>query len=200
MRAYTRRMRAGCLAICVLAGACGPPTQTSGSYSFEGSLQGWAPAAVDVAAPGAPVDWSISPSTERSFAGTWSARLFLVNDTRAAKVWMSRTYRLSPSRSYDVHVEFALGTSDPDPAGAFRILAGVTRSLPANGDEAIVLAREDTANGGSQEVTWLSKQYDSIASTDASGNLTAVIGIWGTASATRTYYFDAVGIEFTERP
>jgi len=193
-------MRAGSLAICVLVGACGPPTQTSGSYSFEGSLQGWTPAAVDVAAPGSPLDWSVSPSTERSFAGIWSARLFLVNDTGTAKVWISRNYRLSPFRSYDVHVEFALGTSDPDPASAFRILAGVTQSLPANGDEAIALARDDTSNGGSANVTWLSKQYDSIASTDASGALTAVIGIWGTAGGTRTYYFDAVAVEFTERP
>jgi len=193
-------MRAGCLAVCVLLGGCGPATQTSGSYSFEGSLQGWAPAAVDVAAPGAPLDWSVSPSTERSFDGTWSARMFIVNDTDAAKVWISRTYRLSPSRNYDVHVEFALGSSDPDPASAFRILAGVAKTLPANGDEAISLAREDTANGGASQVTWLPKQYDSIASTDASGTLTAVIGIWGTASGTRTYYFDAVAVEFTERP
>jgi len=193
-------MRAGSLALCMAVGACGPPTQTSGSYSFEGSLQGWAPGAVDVAAPGSPLDWSVSPSTERSFAGVWSARLFVVNDTNAAKVWLSRTFRLSPSRNYDVHVEFALGTSDADPASAFRILAGVARSVPANGDEAITLAREDTSNGGPADVVWLSKQYDSVASTDASGQLTAVVGIWGTAGGTRTYYLDAVGIEFTERP
>jgi len=193
-------MRAGCLAVCVLLGGCGPATQTSGSYSFEGSLQGWAPAAVDVAAPDAPLDWSVSASTERSFDGTWSARMFVVNDTDAAKVWISRTYRLSPSRNYDVHVEFALGSSDPDPASAFRILAGVAKTLPANGDEAISLARENTANGGASTVTWLLKQYDSTASTDASGTLTAVIGVWGTASGTRTYYFDAVAVEFTERP
>src|SRR3954452_5045794 len=101
-------MREGCLAICAFLGACGPRTQTSGSYSFEGSLQGWTPGAIDVAAPGSLLDWSVSPSTERSFDGVWSARLFLVNDTDAGKVWISRTYKLSPSRSYDVHVEFAL--------------------------------------------------------------------------------------------
>jgi hypothetical protein len=193
-------MRVGWVAICVFLGACGPPTQTSGSYSFEGSLQGWTPAAVDVAKEGSPPDWSISPSTERSYAGVWSARLFLVNDVETGKVWISRTYKLSPSRSYDVHVEFALGTSDAASATAFRILAGVARAVPANGDEAISLARDDTANGGSSGVTWVSKQYDSIASTDAKGDLTAVVGIWGTVGGTRTYYFDAVGVEFTERP
>jgi hypothetical protein len=189
-----------CLAICVSLAACGPPTQTSGSYSFEGSLQGWIPAAVDLGADGAPLDWSVTPATDRSFAGAWSARFFLVNETDAGKVWISRTYRLSPSRSYDVHVEFALGSSDADPASAFRILAGVARSPPASGDDAISLAQGDTANGGSAGVTWTLKQYDSIASTDANGVLTAVIGIWGTAAGTRTYYFDAVGVEFTERP
>src|SRR5436305_1918226 len=117
-------MRAACLAICAFLAACGPPTQTSGSYSFEGSLQGWTPAAVDVAPPGSLLDWSVSPSTERSFAGGWSARVFFVNDTDAGKVWISRTYRLAPSRQYDVHMEFALGTSDADPRSAFRILAG----------------------------------------------------------------------------
>src|SRR3954466_6089447 len=114
-------MRAGCLGLCVLLWACGPPTQTSGSYSFEGSLQGWTPAAIDVALAGPVAGWSIIPSTERSYAGVWSARVLLDNETEAGKVWIARTWRPVPSRSYDPHIEFALGTSDPDPAGAFPI-------------------------------------------------------------------------------
>jgi hypothetical protein len=193
-------MRAGSLALCVLLGACGPPTQTAGSYSFEGSLQGWNPGALDVGASGAPPGWSIVASSERSFAGAWSARVFLDNQTDAGKIWLSRTYRLLPSRNYDVHVEFALGTSDADPAGAFHVLAGAAPSLPANGDDAISFARDDTANGGSTSVVWLLKQYDSVVATDASGELTAVVGIWGTSASTRTYYFDALALVFTERP
>src|SRR5438067_686060 len=193
-------MRAGCFALCLLLGACGPATQTSAIYSFEGSLQGWTPAALDVTASGTPPGWSISASTDQSFAGAWSARIFLDNETDAGKVWLSRTYRLLPSRAYDVHVEFALGTSDADPAGAFRILAGAAPSVPSNGDDAISLARGDTANGGSAGVLWLLKQYDSVATTDKSGELTAVVGIWGPSGGTRTYYFDALAVEFTERP
>jgi hypothetical protein len=193
-------MRARCFALCVLLGACGPPTQTSGSYSFEGSLQGWTPAAVDIAASAMATDWSIAASTERSFAGTWSARVFLDNETDAGKVWISRTWRLLPARSYDVHVEFALGTSDPDAAGAFRVLAGAVPSLPANGDDAISLARDDTANGGATGLTWVFRQYDSVAATDKTGELTAVVGVWGTTAATKTYYFDTLAVEFTERP
>jgi len=193
-------MRARCCAVCVLLGACGPPTQTSASYSFEGSLQGWAPAALDVGTSGVPAGWSVIASTERSFAGTWSARVFLDNETDAGKVWISRAYRLLPSRSYTVLVEFALGTSDAGPAGPFRILAGAARSLPANADDAVSLARDDTANGGAPGVAWVLKQYQSVATTDESGVLTAVVGIWGTSGGARTYYFDALAVEFTERP
>jgi hypothetical protein len=195
-------MRGGllALALAVLVGACGPATQTSGSYSFEGSLQGWTPGSLDVFAPATPPGWSIGASNERSFAGAWSARLFLDNQTGAGKIWISRIYRLLPNRSYDVHVEFALGTSDPDGASAFRVLAGAAASLPATGDDAISFARDVTANGGSIGVAWLFKQYDSVAATDKSGELTALVGIWGTAGGTRTYYFDTLAVEFTERP
>jgi hypothetical protein len=151
---------------------------------------------VSTPAPG----WSISASSERSFAGSWSARVFLDNQTEGGKIWISRTYRLLPNRSYDVHVELALGTSDSDAASAFRILAGAAPSLPATGDDAISLARDDTANGGSTGVAWLLKRYDSVAATDKSGQLTAVVGIWGIATGARTYYFDALAVEFTERP
>ncbi|TMA14840.1 MAG: hypothetical protein E6J85_20745 [Deltaproteobacteria bacterium] len=193
-------MRARCMALCVLLGACGPPTQTSGSYSFEGSLQGWTPAALDVA-PAAPAGgWSIIASTDQSYAGVWSARVFLDNETDAGKVWIARTWRLAPFRSYDLHIEFALGTSDADPAGSFRILAGAATTLPANGDEAISLARDDTANGGSTSVEWLFKRYDSVVETDRTGELTTVVGIWGTSGGTRTYYLDTLAVEFTERP
>src|SRR6267154_2247901 len=193
-------MRGGLLALAVLSWACGPPTQTSGSYSFEGSLQGWTPGALDVSASATPPGWSISASSEQSFTGAWAARLFLDNQSEAGKIWISRTYRLLPNRSYDVHVEFALGTSDADRASAFRILAGAAPSLPTTADDAISLARDDTANGGSTGVAWLFKQYDSVAATDKSGVLTAVVGIWGTAAGARTYYFDALAVEFTERP
>jgi hypothetical protein len=155
---------------------------------------------VDVAASGTPPGWSIVASREQSFAGTWSACASLDNQSNAGKIWISRSYRLLPLRSYDVHVEFALGTSDPDPAGAFRILAGAAPSLPANGDDAISLARDDTANGGSTSVAWLLKQYDSVVATDKSGELIAVVGIWGTSAGTRRYYLDALAVEFTERP
>ena len=74
------------------------------------------------------------------------------------------------------------------------------RSLPANGDEAISLARDDTANGGSTSVEWLFKRYDSAVETDRRGELTTVVGIWGTSGGTRTYYLDTLAVEFTERP
>jgi hypothetical protein len=193
-------MRAGLLALCGLLGACGAPTHTSGSYSFEGSLQGWNAGAADVTVDEIPLDWSVAATKERSFDGTWSARIFVDNRSEAAKVWLSRTYQLRPLRSYDVHVEFALGTSDPGPAGAFRILAGAEPSIPANGDDAISLARDDTGNGGAAGVAWVLKTYDSIATTGPSGDLTAVVGIWGTFEVTRTYYLDSLAVQFTERP
>src|SRR3954465_10708785 len=110
-------MRTGLLALCGLLGACGAPTHTSGSYSFE-----------------------------------------------------------------------------------FRILAGAEPSIPAKGDDAISLARDDTANGGAAGVAWVAKSYDSIATTGPTGDLTALVGIWGTFEVARTYYLDSLAVQFTERP
>src|SRR5205823_5683164 len=132
--------------------------------------------------------------------GAWSARIFLDNRSDAGKVWLARTYPLVPLRAYDVHVEFALGTADAGPIGAFRVLAGAAPSVPANGDEAVALARDDTGNGGETEVAWRLRSYDSVAAAGPSGELTAVVGVWGTFEAQRTYYLDSLAIEFTERP
>jgi hypothetical protein len=193
-------MRTGLLALCGLLGACGAPTHTSGSYSFEGSLQGWNAGAADVTVAGMPLDWSVAATNERSFDGRWSARIFVDNRSDAGKVWLSRTYKLLPSRNYDVHVEFVLGSADTGPVGAFRILAGAEPSIPANGDDAISLARDDTANGGAAGVAWVAKSYDSIATTGPTGDLTALVGIWGTFAVARTYYLDSLAVQFTERP
>jgi hypothetical protein len=182
----------------MLSGGCGPGTQTSGSYSFEGSLQGWQPGALDVAEATAAV-WSIAATSEQSFAGAWSARVFLDNRSEAAKVWLSRKYQLAPFRAYDVHVEFALGTSDASAGGSFRVLAGAAQSVPANGDDAISLARDDTGNGGATGLLWVLKSYDSFALTGTSGELDAIVGIWGTSQGARTYYLDALAVTFTER-
>src|SRR5438477_12405278 len=98
-------MRARCMALCVLLGACGPPTQTSGSYSFEGSLQGWTPAALDVAPADPAGGWSIIASTDQSYAGVWSARVFLDNETDAGMVWIVRSWRLDDLRRYGMRFE-----------------------------------------------------------------------------------------------
>src|SRR4051812_11542234 len=128
-------MRTGLLALCGLLGACGAPTHTSGSYSFEGSLQGWNAGAADVTVAGMPLDWSVAATNERSFDGRWSARIFVDNRSAAARVWLPRTYKPLPPRSYDVHGDFVRGRGDPGPAGAFLILAGAEPSIPANGDD-----------------------------------------------------------------
>src|SRR3954467_15571114 len=103
-------MRTGLLALCGLLGACGAPTHTSGSYSFEGSLQGWNAGAADVTVAGIPLDWSVAATDEWSFGGRWSACIFVDNRSDAAKVWMSRPCKRLPSRSYDVHVKVVPGS------------------------------------------------------------------------------------------
>ena len=183
----------------MFAAACGPGTQTSGSYSFEGSLQGWRAGAVDVAPSATPDGWSIAATSDAAFEGAWSARFFLDNRGGRAKVFLSRPYALKPFQAYDVHLEFALGTSDGDPAAAFRVLAGAAQFPPANGDAAIFLAQDDTGSAGTTRLSWVPKSYDAFATTGPSGEMSAVVGIWGTSEATRTYYLDALAVVFTER-
>ena len=191
-------MRAGFLALCVLAAACGPGRQTSGSYSFEGSLQGWRAGAIDAAAD-APGGWSIAAASDEAFDGAWSARFFVDNQSGSTKMFLSRAYALKPFQAYDVHFEFALGTSDGDRAAAFRVLAGAARSPPENGDAAISLVQDDTGSAGGSGLSWVVKSYDTFATTGPEGDLSAIVGIWATSEATRTYYLDALAVVFTER-
>ena len=46
---------------------------------------------------------------------------------------------------------------------------------------------------------WLGKSYRDVVQTDLSGRIVVVVGVWGTFETPRTYYLDAVEVDFAEQ-
>jgi len=183
-----------------LAGAlvlgCGSGLERSAYFSFEGSLQGWTPQGTDLTIGSAIEAWSIEPSSDRAFEGSGSAKLFLDNQNAMGKVWLERTFPVTPGKRYRAHLELALGTADA--TGSGRLIAGVLQAPPRSATDLTAAVREDTSNRGAQGYAWISKSYDVDAQIAETGSLTALIGVWGTSGTPRTYYLDTVAVVLIE--
>jgi len=191
------------LGLMVVAPACddgtGPTNgATSFDYSFENGLAGWETRATDIMVGGQPVTWEIATTTDRADEGSRSLRLHLENLSDAGKIWIERGFSLAPNTTYDVDVRYAFGTSDFGSVNLWTIITGAFSSPPSTTAELQPAFQGNTAHGGgSAGFQWVSKQYQLTATTDASGMLYVVIGVWGTFEVTRTYYVDDVRITFT---
>lgn len=194
---------AGCAV--VLWSACGdgagpgeePRTET---FSFEGGLEGWSPDATDILVGEEPIDWSVTTTAEAATDGERSVRLTLDNLSDAGKVWIERRFELEPETSYDVRIEFDLGTSDFGSVNLWTVIAGASSRSPETAEDLESAFRDETGHGRDEDLglLWVGKCYDLAATTDPDGALHVMLGVWGTFEVTRTYYVDAVLITFTK--
>src|SRR6267143_4735578 len=105
------RLPSALLAACLFA--CGAPREQSAFFSFEGSLQNWAPQGLGLAASGVEEPWSIASDSTTPYDGASSARFFLDNQNGTGKIWLERTFTLSSSGRHLARLDFAvLGTRD----------------------------------------------------------------------------------------
>ena len=100
---------------------------------FEGSgLDGWTPRAIDIDNP--PVTWSVTRSTERPFEGQGSARFDVANFNDAAKVWLERSFDVTPGARYDVTVSYQFATSDLS-IGSWQIITFARDDAPKTAED-----------------------------------------------------------------
>ncbi len=181
------RLPSAVLAACLAA--CGPPKQQSAFFSFEGSLQGWAPQALDLEVGD---QWSITSDPTAPFDGASSVRFFLQNTNGAGKIWLERAFTLPSSGRHRAHIDFA--TSGPsDAVAADRLIVGVLRAPPRNADQ-LQPALQPPGIAGAQ---WTPHAYELEVEGPA---VTVVVGISGASRARTIYHLDALTVLFTEEP
>lgn len=183
------RLKGPLLAACLFS--CGPPRQQVAFYSFEGSLQGWEPHGLDLQAGGPEENWSITSDPAASYDGPSSARFFLDNVNGAGKIWLERTFTLSPPGRYSAHIDFAVRGAK-DGVAADQLIAGILPAPPRN-DDALQPALRGPGIAG---ITWATRSYDREID---GGAVTVVLGISGGAPGRILYYLDAVTVALTER-
>lgn len=177
----------GLLSACLLLG-CGSPREQTAFYSFEGSLQGWTPEALDVGTSA----WSVTTDTGAPYDGPSSARFGIENGAANGLIWLEQTFALSGGVGHRAHVDFAmLGSLDPPPAD--RLIVGVLPSPPRNVD-ALQPALQAQGIAGTQ---WTQHAYEfNVTGAFA----TVVVGVAAANSGRTVYHLDALTVRFVEAP
>ena len=182
------------------AGACADnlAPEPQRPFGFEQGLEGWLPAAADTGtATGAHASWSIESSRELAYEGTRSLKLYLANNTDAAKIWVIRPFAVTPGRSYRFQISYQFASRDWGDANLFYLLGGVFATPPIDGPTLLAgTVREHTGNGASEDIgfRWLDKSLDASFVAGDTKVAYVVIGIWGTWEGARTYYVDRVAV------
>jgi hypothetical protein len=179
----------------VLLGAllfgCGPPRQQSAFFSFEGSLQGWQPRALDLEEGDG---WSITSTNEGAFEGSGSAALGLSSANARGRVWLERTFVLTSPGRHRAHVEFAL-TNGADVRPADGILAGVLAGPPRTREDLQPAVQGFNASEGTGGLSWKTHSYEfEVQGTSA----TVVVGLWVPLAGSYGEYLDALAVTFTD--
>jgi hypothetical protein len=160
---------------------------------FESGWQGWAGDVADVlVSPGDEIYWELDRSTDLAFSGDWSVWLTADNRTDACKLWVEKRYELAPDTTYTASISYRFATEIGGIIGTWTILAGAMNTDPETGYDIFQagLARETTYNGGVSGFTWLSKTYTMDLTTDGSGEVYMLAGVWGVFEVWQTYYLD----------
>jgi hypothetical protein len=180
-------MRSLCLIAAACVAGCGSP-QESAFFSFEGSLQGWTPQALDVETSA----WSVTTDPGAPYDGPSSARLAIDDGTGNGRVWLERTFALGSSSRHRVHLDFAvLGTADP--AAPDRLIVGALPAPPRSAD-ALEPALQAQGIAGTR---WTQHAYDfEIAGPSA----TVVVGVAAGAPGRTVYHLDALTVLFADAP
>jgi hypothetical protein len=170
-----------------------PPATNTTFSSFEDNMDNWTANGTDLLDP--PIVWHINRTTHQSYSGNASIELFLSNMNDAGKIWIQKSLQADPNTQYFVTVTYQLGTSDYG-LTTFTIITGVDNQPPLKAGLTFQDSTDDMQDNGN--LTWLTKSYDFVTTTNDTGLLYASIGVWGTFETNRTYYIDDVTITFTK--
>lgn len=125
--------------------------------------------------------------------GTRSARIRLASPTGTGRVWLGRSFELTPDWAYDVAITLDVRPVDAGAGEAWRVLAGAHTEAP--GDPASLTIQDAIVPDEGEE--WATREYIVRAQADEEGQLFVAIGVWSVSPGTRSHDFDSVEIRFT---
>jgi hypothetical protein len=195
-----RCLALACLAVLLLACACGEPEEIRPSqyyiFSFEGSMEGWNANGVDLENPA--VAWYVQRAVDMSRDSVSSAQFYLENLNERAKIWMERVFNVDSSADYHVTVRYSLASRDWAGTSLWTILTGVSPRAVSVPEE--LGYQDDTGTGTPSDVghRWLYKTYEFEVHSSSTGKLYVHIGVHGKSKATRTYYVDLISVAFAK--
>lgn len=168
--------------------------EVSETFDFEGGLSGWTGGSQ--VSPGGVA--ALVPSTENASGGTGSARLLLDDPAGTGTAWMIREFTdLAEDRSYDVELEFDLGSPDTGAAPPWTLVAA------AGGSEEAVTQSPggvgDTQVLGEGDVAFETRTLSLIGTSDAEGRLFVLLGVRQETAGSRAFFVDDLTVRLTRR-
>lgn len=159
---------------------------------FEGTLDGWTGAADEL---GTGAIWSVESSSEAAAVGSGSLALRLETLGGSGRVWIERSFQVTPGTSYQVTLRYQLGTRTGD-GGPWNLVAGA-----GPGSSAPPLAvRDDTDPGtGASGLVWVERSH-TLAVTAGTGTgdsapVVVGVGIAATGEGARSFFIDELVVE-----
>jgi hypothetical protein len=187
--------------IALAAGSCGHRQGTDDRLiteveNFEGGLGLWTPRALDTFVnPSDEINWNVSVSAEAARTGINAAKFSVDNRTDAAKVWLERSFDVTPNRTYDVTLNFDFGTTDFGGFNDWTVIAGAQPFSPQTVDD---LPMNGGSTTGSDEpitgLAWIPKTVTQRVTAGPTGKLYVTVGVWGTWESQRVYFIDNVEV------
>jgi hypothetical protein len=178
-----------------LAALVSPSVGQSYFYSFETSMEGWVADATDV--PQSPqINWSITRSTVRAYHGFWSLAYYIDNYNDATKIWIEKSFTVTPGKTYDVAVSWRFATPDSSHVNNWNLIAAVQTYNPEMREDFVTVG--STYNGGYSGWRWINPTYKKrVTVWNSTGKIWVGVGLWGTWEVARTYFVDAVNVAIT---
>jgi len=187
----------------LLTGCTGSPADPAEllfEFSFEESLEGWHTRGIDLELGQDTIQWSITQSSDRATDRSTSLKFYLNNLNDADKIWVEKKFSVRPGTRYRVSISYDFASRDNGTMNLFTVIPGVLPRPPRTREELAPTFQGSTGNGSDSdsEYIWTRKEYGVIVESGETGELSVVIGVWGTWETPRTYYLDHLRITFDE--
>ncbi|MEZ4414497.1 MAG: hypothetical protein R3E10_01960 [Gemmatimonadota bacterium] len=183
------------------AGICDPGDITivpeiDETYSFEGGLQGWTPAALGSISPA--VNWSVDVDGGAAVEGQASLKIFLSDSTGTGRVWIERAFTVAAEEEYQVDLAYQVGTEDSTGVAPWSAIVQVSSQPPSTSGAVTVDGTLDASGGPG--LRWFPRETTVNFDTGVEQETAWVsIGIASGDPGARTYRLDGLRVTFTRR-
>ncbi|MBD3207765.1 hypothetical protein GF319_15655 [Candidatus Bathyarchaeota archaeon] len=170
------------------------PQAVSIKESFEEGSPMWIPNSdvpMDPNNPGQPVNWTIVPTQEVVFEGSYAAQFFLDGSQDDGTIWLEQEVTLNPNTEYEAELSFQFWSASE----SFNQLAYVVGQVSPEDLE----AEEDFADLGAANLVegWREYNYTVTFTTNSDGVVHVGFGVSVVWETEIVYFIDNVEVSIT---